>query len=157
MPVFTRETTDYIADQFTRFYSRKYGPKMTVRDARILIDFVAGPVPAGTGTGATDYSRPRISGGGSMRPTQEMYDAIITRYTPDEETEGWNNVFNQMIEKYAQDKAVTCFMEMIFKDGASCEDICETFHIEAATFYRKRLTLLEQAGVIAYSKKLIKL
>lgn len=157
MQVFTRETTDYIADQFICFYSRKYAPKMTFREAATLIDFVAGPVPAGGGTGATDYARPRTSGGGRMRPTKEMYDAIIAKCTPDEETEEWNDVFNQIIERNAQNKSIIAFMEMLFKDAVSCEKICETMHIEERTFYRYRLAILEQAGVVAYSKNLIKL
>jgi hypothetical protein len=156
MQVFPREVTSRIADQFFAYYERKNRKRMSLRDAAMLIDFVAGPSP-GQGSGRpADISTPRVSGGGRVRPGEMRIERMLRKYMRDEESDGsWDQVFDDLIGRHKDDAAMQRFILLTFRDRLSDLDVCDKLHIGRTTFYKYRLNILSQAGILAVQKSLL--
>ena len=129
---------------------------MSVRDARMLVDFVAGSAPSPAMTGAYDYARPRVQGGGPRRPTSGAVRIMLGKYMEENErAASWDEVFEELIKKHAEDPEVTRFIKLVFRDGLGEIGTCDEMHISRATYYKNRLAILSQAGLLAVQKELL--
>lgn len=146
MRVFPRKTTDYIAEQFCNYFQRKLDHRMTIREAKTLIDFVSGPSPAPQEVGATDYSSPRVSGGGTVRPTESQVEEIFQKY---EDTAPWDAVFDDLLRQCKEEPTAVEIIHMAFRDGKRESEICEKLNISPKTYYNYRITILVRAAVLA--------
>ena len=156
MQVFPREVTGRIANQFYAYYERKTRKRMTLRDAALLIDYVAGPSP-GQGSGRPlDISSPRVSGGGRVRPGEVRIERMLRKYMrEDENDDSWDSVFDDLIGRYNEEPDMQRFILLTFRDRLGDLDICEKLHIGRTTFYKYRLSILYQAGILAVQKSLL--
>ncbi|NLO46763.1 MAG: DUF1492 domain-containing protein [Clostridiales bacterium] len=156
MQVFPREVTGRIANQFYAYYERKTRKRMTLRDAALLIDFVAGPAP-GQGSGRlSDITAPRVSGGGRVRPGEVRIERMLRKYMCQAENDdAWDQVFDDLIGRYNEEPDMRRFIQLTFRDRLSDLDICEKLHIGRTTFYKYRLSVLSQAGILAVQKSLL--
>lgn len=147
MQVFERKTTDYIAQQLGAYFMRKKDrPKMSLRDARALIDFVSGPAPIPNDSVTTDLAKPRVSGGGAVRPTEQRIERLLQKYATDEK---WDGVFDELIRKCRREPDAVKIIHYAFRDRRKESDICEKMSISRQTFYNYRGAILNRAAVIA--------
>lgn len=154
MSAFPQETTARIAREFYGYFRRKSQQRLTYREARTLIDNVSGPVPPPSVVSAIDYSRPRVSGGGRPRPTDNEVESIFRRH--EEDPSEWDNVFDELLRRHDTDQEIKRLVFMNFRDGCGDGAICDELHISRPTYYRKRRSVLERAGVIAVEFGLLK-
>jgi hypothetical protein len=146
MQVFPREVTDYIAEQLTAYFQRKQDRRMSVRDAAAMIDFVSGPAPSASGGNTTDFSKPRVSGGGKVRPTEQRIEGIVRKYIAEESE--WDAVFDRLIRQCREHDAVK-LIHYVFRDGKREAEVCEALHISRPTYYNYRSAILNRAVAMA--------
>lgn len=123
--VFPRETMDKVAEEFCNYFKRKNGARLSYEDAKKLIDYVSGPAPKPADASGIDYSRPVVSGGGSTRPTKSEIDSMLRKYEPDMQDEEWDKVFDEVLDKYKDDKLAINLIYMLFRDGYSPSEILD--------------------------------
>lgn len=161
LKVFPQETMDKIAEEFCNYFKRKNGARLTYEDAKKLVDFVSGPVPAQTATGGVDYSRTVVTGGGETRPTEEEIGTMLSKYEPREVTDEWDGVFDELLELYEEHPWARKLIYMTFRDNENLFDIYQTMtditgeDFGKDKYYRERKTILTQVGILAYHVGLI--
>lgn len=155
MQVFSREITDYIAHEFCNYFQRKTNKtkRMSVKEAKALIDYAGTPSPSPSTRSGIDYSKPRVSGGGIKKPSEDKIALILQKI--DEQTL-WDEVFDELIEKVKKEPDAKRFILLMFREKLKEEDICDKMIITRATYYRYRSIILSKAAVIAVKKDLIK-
>lgn len=154
MQVFPRDTTDFVADQFVRYYKRKKPVKLSPRDAAAMIDNIVGPAPRPAPAGSIDYARPKVSGGGKVRPTDSMIESIMRKYIDDPESNTgiWDAVFDEILQKYKSDRLIMRFINLAFRDCVSEPCICAELNISTASYYLYRNVILTRAAIYAAFK-----
>lgn len=159
MQVFSREITDYIAHEFCNYFQRKTNKtkRMSVKEAKALIDYAGTPSPSPSTRSGIDYSKPRVSGGGVKKPSEGRITLILQKI--DNQTL-WDEVFDELIEKVKDDTLSTRLIYLSFKERKREEDILvelgdDENELGRTTYYTRRLTILNKAAVIAVSKGLI--
>ena len=153
MQAFSRETTDYIADRYFEYFrNKKSRKKLTVHEARKLIDYVSGPVPSSGGLDAIDYTRVRTSGGGRRRPTKTEVDQIFAGM---EEQTLWDAVFDELWRRCSGDPDTENTIVYTFRDCLSEDEICDRMNICRATYFRRRVTVLSRAGILAVQEGIL--
>jgi len=153
MQVFSRQTTDYIAEQFYLYFNRIKNKSqcMTIRDARDIVDYVS-PSLRPTGSSSMDYSSPRVDGGGPKRPSEDHICRIVERL---EDIPPWDDTFKTLLQKCEWEPDAEKIIYLTFRDCMGEVDICEALSISRATYFNYRSTILQRGAVIAYSKKII--
>ena len=146
--VFPKETLDTVSKELKDYFRRKRCGKMSPRDAEKLIDYVSGPTPRGGAYSATDYTKPRVSGGGTRRPSDGDIEAIMNKYSEEKPNE-WDEVFARLMKEVEDDPQAKGIVQMAFRDGLSGFVIAEEGYIGRTTYFRKRRTILEKAALIA--------
>jgi hypothetical protein len=154
MQALPQQITDYIADRFVEYFSRKDNNRLNYREARTLIDYVAGPSAGGGGNLTADYMKPVISGGGGRRPSAAQVEAILQRYEVDDSDLIWDAVFDELITSYrrAKNKKALRIITLAFKKEFRREDICRVVHIAEKTFNNYRLAILTAAAIYAVKR-----
>ena len=157
--VIPREMRREIAKEFRDYFERRHMAKLKPREARMMIDYVNGPSPPMTSDTAIDYTRAQVSGGGGYpRPTTEQIETIYEKYDilNDELSNIWDAVFEELLQQYYRYSGTVNFIHLVFRDGHSQFVICDELNIGRTTYYRHRRTILEQAGMIALKKGVLK-
>ena len=155
---FPRETINWIADRFRDYFDRKRCDNLSLREARMMIDYVAGPAPPPSTSAAMDYSRVKVTGGGTYpRPSKQDIEEIYNkRFPEDEPLNEWDEVFDELIESNKKHSGTVKIINMAFRDRQSHHIICDELHIGRTTYFRHRRTILEKAGLIAVKKGLLR-
>lgn len=165
MQALPQKTTDYIAEQFRAFYIRKAQRGMNYKDARAVIDYlsVAGPAPEPSGSGAIDYAKPRVSGGGGRkRPSQQKFEQIIDKYAIEEDEARWNEVFEALLSglsngtlkgfKGNESRKALRFIRLAYQHQLKPEEIWNKMRVTERTYKAYRLAILTAAYICAIQK-----
>ena len=154
---FPRETLNEIAGNLKAYFARKRESSITLREAALMVDFVAGPAPRPQKIEAIDYTKAKVTGGGLIRPSAEELKAITEKQQRrlEEPANAWDAVFDELIENAKKHPGTLRLIYAIFKERESYHIICEEYHISHFTYYRHRRTILESAGVLAQKKGLL--
>jgi len=154
MQVFPRETLDYIASKY-RSYANKDKICMTVREARTVIDYASGPVPAPTDLGAVDTTRPNITGGGRTRPSKQSVDEIFAGLEERADAaDEWAKLFDELAIRCQAEPDAEMMIKAI-KQYTPEDVVCEEMHISSATYFRYREAVLSRAAVLAVQNGLM--
>jgi hypothetical protein len=152
MQVFDRETTDYIAREFNCYFYRLWRKRLSIKEARTIIDFVSEGSAPGFGSITFDYSVPRVKGGGNKKPEEgEVRKIMENAPTPNE----WDQVFAELIDRCSEDDILKGIIYLYFKDCNSVDKVCDKLHISKHLFFKNRRIILSRAGVLAVKQGLI--
>lgn len=153
MQVFERKTTDYIAQQLGAYFMRKKDrPKMSLRDAKALIDYVSGPAPGMPTDKMSNQIKTRVSGGGAIRPTEQRIERILQKYATDEK---WDVVFDDLLKKCRKEPDAVKIIHYAFRDQKKESEICEKLFISPRTYYSYKKIILTRAAVMATAAGLL--
>lgn len=152
MQVFSRQMTNYVAEQFYLYFKRQNGKTpLTPREARDIINYVSPSLPP-TSVGSMDYSSPRVDGGGIKRPSDERIARIIERI---EDEDDWDDVFRETLDRCAAEQKAEKVALLTFKDRKDAGRICAELKIGRQTYYDYRSSIVCIASVIAISKNIL--
>lgn len=146
---FPQETRDDIAGKFYDYFRRKRKSRLSYREAATLINYVSGPVPAMGESDAQDYTKPKVSGGGVIRPSDADVERIMRKHEMANEPHEWDAVFDELLYRISGNRIVENLTLMTFRDGLHDYSICPELSIGRTTYFEKRRGVLDQAGVIA--------
>lgn len=156
MQALPRETTDYIAEKFREYFEAKAAGRLTLKDARKVVDYlsISGPASEPVGAGAHDTTKPHVKGGGRTRPTQEQIERILDKKSMFEPDDLWNEVFDEVLRMYNAENNIKAkrFIGLCFKKQLKREDVCKKMHISEKTFNNYRIAILTAAGICAVQK-----
>lgn len=155
---FSNEVIDDIAKRFRLYFIRRASRKLTYREAQTLIDHESGPSPKPSGKITSDNTRPRVTGGGRARPTDEQVNGILERHAIANEAEPdeWDAVFDELMKRSYLPLEFKKVILMAFMDNLENYTISDELHVTLKTYYNYRRAILDMAAVIAVSKGLLK-
>ena len=155
MKIFDKTVTDRVAEQFCLYFRRKrLGKKMAYRDAADIIAYIQGyssPIPKESTS--TDYSTPRVQGGGKSPPSENRIVQIIASMT---EANEWDKVFDEILSLYdnTEEKRV---LLLAFDKLKTTAEISRLTGIPERTIRAKKAAVIEKAAVLACKKNLVKI
>lgn len=156
MQLFSREIMDYIDRRFQAHYCKRTS-QMSIAEANMLIDYVSGPVPIPHGLRASDYTKPRVSGGGKTRPTRAQVDLLFNKVEKQYDLDSaWDGVFENLITRCENEPDAKKIIEYTYEERLYDSDICEKMNISRTTYYEYRSTILSRAGLLAVQAGILK-
>lgn len=125
-----------------------------LRLAKMKIDHVSGPVPSMTTSVTVDYSKQRITGGGTIRPTLADIEAL--EQSKVDVKNQWCKVFDDVLTKYHDEPKKIELIQYIFKHRMTPEEICERMGwLSERTYWVSRKDIVETAFAVALQAGLL--
>ena len=156
--VYPIEVLNGLAGEFYNYFLRKRDRiEISPRQARMMVDYVAGPSAGRGGSSSKSIALTQGTGTGYARPTKEQIDAIFNRHYHDLDYEAWDAVFDEVMEKNKKRPNIIELIHLTFRDKHGTQVICEELCICESTFFRYRRIILEQVVHLSYKKALLTL
>ena len=156
--LFPPEVLQDLAAEFKNYFLRKKDRiDISLKQARMLVEYVAGPGHGCGGLKSKSFAQTQGGGGGFVRPTKEQVDAIFNKHYHDLNYEDWDAVFDEVLEKNKMKPDAIKLIHLTFKDNHSMNVICDELYVCPRTFYNRKRIILEQVGVTALKYALLTL
>ena len=142
--------------EFQNYFLRKQDRmKISHRQARMMVDYVAGPGYSSGKIKSKSFALTQGSGGGYARPTKEQVDEIFNRHYHDLGYEEWDAVFDEVIEKNKKKLNIIELINLTFRDKHSWYVICDELSISPSLYYDQKRIILEQVAITASKYELL--